>query len=381
MPDALSQDEVDALLNMVQKIGDGTNASAGAPGAATTLAADSATATATAVAPPAVAVGARGAPNTWAARIPGFTAEQYNSLPTHQVNIYDFKRPERVSKSQVIALEALHEVFARNVSASLSGYLRTVIEVRLISVEQFTYSEFTMSLPVPTSFNLLSCEPLEGNIILEVNPSILYPIIDRLLGGGKCEALYLERPFTNIELSLVNTILSRVIAQLKETWDGIKEIDFQLFETESNPFLLQIVAPNEPIVLLSFEALMGEYSGLINICVPFKVIEPLMPEFSQSNWFSSSRPRTGSGGRDMILESIRNAHLELCAALTETPLRLSDILGLKAGDIIDTGYPADSLVTISIQGRKKFRGRAGLHKGKKCVRITRIVDPMDPDAN
>ena len=361
MPEALSQDEVDALLNLVQNMNDGDRG-AGDPSMEPDLGFG----------------GSPGTANTGAGPIAGF--EQYNALPSHQINVYDFKRPERVSKSQVIALEALHEVFARNVSASLSGYLRTILEVRLISVEQFTYSEFTMSLPIPTSFNLLSCGPLEGNIILEVNPSILYPIIDRLLGGGKCDALYLERPFTNIELSLVNTILSRVIDQLSETWESVKEIDFQLYETESNPFLLQIVAPNEPIVLLSFEALMGEYSGMINVCIPFKVIEPIMPEFSQSNWFSPTKAKTETSGRHQILQNIFNSSVEISAVLAETPLNLQDILTLKPGDVIDTGVRADEPVVVSVQGRKKYRGVPGSKDGKKVIRITDEVDPSDPDA-
>lgn len=351
MPEALSQDEVDALLTLVQTMSD-EPADTGSDD--------------------------MGQPSPKpAAR----SFEQYNALPSHQINVYDFKRPERVSKSQVIALEALHEVFARNVSASLSGYLRTIMEVRLISVEQFTYSEFTMSLPIPTSFNLLSCAPLEGNVILEVNPSILYPIIDRLLGGGKSDALYLERPFTNIELALVNTILSRVIKQLSETWESVKEIEFELYETESNPFLLQIVAPNEPIVLLSFEALMGDYSGMINICIPFKVIEPIMPEFSQSNWFQSSRNRGETGGGEQILSNISNAPLEVSATLAETPLSLDDILSLQPGDVIDTGVSAGNPVTFCVQGKKKYRAAPGTKGDRKCVRILQDVLPTDPDAD
>src|SRR5213593_2793317 len=149
MPEALNQDEVDALLQLVDGGG------AASPGAS-----------------------AEG-------KAAGASAGQYKVLPPTEIHLYDFKRPERVSKEEAQALLALHEVFARNVSASLSEYLRTVVDVRLISVEQFTYSEFTMSLPSPTSISLLSCQPLEGNMILEVNPSIIFPVIDRLLGGGQ----------------------------------------------------------------------------------------------------------------------------------------------------------------------------------------------------
>jgi flagellar motor switch protein FliM len=296
-------------------------------------------------------------------------------VPASEIQVYDFKRPERVSKEQIVALETLHEIFARNLSASLSGYLRTVVEVRLISVEQFTYSEFTMSLPSPTSINLLSCTPLEGNMILEINPSIIFPVIDRLLGGGSMEAFLLDRPFTSIEQGLVNSILTRVLEQLTQTWENIRPLKFEIIETESNPFLMQIVAPNEPIVLHSFEVLMGDYSGMINLCIPFKVIEPIIPEFSTSNWFVSSGEHAPPGARDQILENISQASLEVSAILADLPLRLADLLTLKPGDIIDTQKPVDSELILAVEEERKFAGRPGTSHGKIAFRITRREEP------
>ncbi len=105
--------------------------------------------------------------------------------PREKVIAYDFKRPERVGKEQMRALQTLHEGFGRNFGAALSALLRSIVEVKLTSVDQLTYSEFVFSLENPTCFNLLRAAPLEGNLILDINPSILYPIIDRLLGGGR----------------------------------------------------------------------------------------------------------------------------------------------------------------------------------------------------
>jgi flagellar motor switch protein FliM len=339
MPDVLNQDEVDALLDLVNE----SPAAAAAPaeGTAESIPADSG----------------------------GF-----NVVPSSSIHIYDFKRPERVSKEQVMALEALHEAFARNVSASLSGYLRTMIEVRLISVEQFTYSEFTMSLPSPTSINLLSCAPLAGNMILEMNPSIIFPVIDRLLGGGASEAYLLNRPFTNIEQGLVSAILGRILDQLTLTWENFKPIKFEIVESESNPFLMQIVAPNEPIVFLSFEVIMGEYSGMINLCIPFKVIEPIIPEFSKSNWFVS-QGAPSKDAHDHVLGNISSANVDVSAVLADLPLRLCDLLTLKAGDILDTGKPVQSLLVLAIEQERKFLGKPGLMNGKLAFRITkRLVE-------
>ncbi len=131
---------------------------------------------------------------------------------------YDFKRPERVGKEQMRSLQSLHEGFGRNFGASMSGLLRSIVEVKLTSVDQLTYSEFVFSLENPTCFNVLRAEPLEGNLILDINPSILYPIIDRMLGGGKDSGSVARRPLTEIELRLVSRITNLFLEELRHAW-------------------------------------------------------------------------------------------------------------------------------------------------------------------
>src|SRR5205085_10818978 len=134
---------------------------------------------------------------------------------------YDFKRPERVSKDQMRALEALHESFAGSFGASLSGFLRTIIETRVASCEQLTYNEFIRSLPSPTCFNVLRVPPLTGQTCLEISPLIVYPIIDRLLGGNSPETFIPQRALTNIEQRLVGRITERALASLTEAWNHL----------------------------------------------------------------------------------------------------------------------------------------------------------------
>jgi len=148
-----------------------------------------------------------------------------------EVRTYDFKRPERVSKDQMRSLEAIHEGFARNFGASLSAFLRTIVEARVATIEQLTYSEFIHSLPNPTCFNLLTCTPLEGQICLEISPLIIYPIIDRLLGGSNAELFIPQRALTLIEWRLVERITNRAVSTLSEVWSGLAEVRFELTET------------------------------------------------------------------------------------------------------------------------------------------------------
>ncbi len=144
-----------------------------------------------------------------------------NARSKEKITPYDFRRPERVGKEQMRALQSLHDAFSRNFSASLSALLRTIVEVKLTSVDQLTYSEFVFSLENPTCFNLLKAEPLEGNLILDINPSILYPILNRLLGGARDAGPPVRRPLTEIEMRLVGRLTSLFLSELKHAWDNV----------------------------------------------------------------------------------------------------------------------------------------------------------------
>src|ERR1044072_4864592 len=132
-----------------------------------------------------------------------------------KISPYDFQRPQRVGKEQMRSLQTMHEGFGRNFGAALSGLLRSIVEVKLTSVDQLTYSEFVFSLENPTCFNLLKADPLEGHLILDINPSILYPIIDRLLGGGRDSSTVTRRPLTEIELRLVSRITGLFLDEMR----------------------------------------------------------------------------------------------------------------------------------------------------------------------
>jgi flagellar motor switch protein FliM len=218
---------------------------------------------------------------------------------------------------------------------------------------------------------VVSCEPLGGRIVVELSPSILHPIIDRQLGGGRAEAFSLDRPFTEIERALVDSILERILRALRETWESVKEIGFRVLASESNPFLLEVVPPDERIVLLGFEVRMDGHAGRMHLCIPLPVIEPIRSELSRSPGSSAGRSRGDGECRQRILESIADAPIELTAVLAETRLSLYDLLTLRPGDILSTGARRSSPVAISIEGRERFRGESGVGEAGRVVRVER----------
>jgi flagellar motor switch protein FliM len=294
------------------------------------------------------------------------------------VQLYDFKRPERVSKDQMRALETLHEGFGRNLGAALSGYLRTIIEVSVARIEQLTYSEFIHSLPNPTCFNLLKAEQLDGQLCLEISPLIIYPIIDRLLGGSNADLFIPQRPLTQIEQRLVQRITDRATHHLSEAWSNLTKMTFSVCDFESNPQLVQIVPPNETVVVVGFELKMGNRAGTMSLCIPYNVIEPIMGTLAAQNWFSYQR----KGGQEdhvrRLTRNVNSAPVEMRAFLAQTTIKMNDLLTLQPGDLITTEKDCHRDVLIQVEGKNKLLGQLGQFRGNRAIRITRVVqDPVE----
>jgi flagellar motor switch protein FliM len=293
-----------------------------------------------------------------------------------KVTPYDFKRPERVGKEQMRALQTLHEGFGRNFGAALSGLLRSIVEVKLTSVDQLTYSEFVFSLENPTCFNLLRADPLEGNLILDINPSILYPIIDRLLGGGKDSGPLARRPLTEIELRLVSRITSLFLDEMRRAWANVVDLNLSVERVESNPQLVQIVPPNEVVVLISFELTLQEVRGMVNLCIPFNSIERIGNKLSANNWLAYSRRGATPESIQHIGRGLKGALVEVVVELAESKLSTGDLLGLRVGGIITTEKDSREALAVLVQGVPKFRAKAGAFKGRKAIQIEQAIAPV-----
>jgi flagellar motor switch protein FliM len=292
-----------------------------------------------------------------------------------EVEIYDFKRPDRVSKDQLRTLAALHETFARNLAANLSSTMRRVVEAQLSTVEQLSYTEFVMSLPNPTCLMLLSAKPLEGSMVFEVHPSIIFPMIDRLLGGAGDVTVIPDRPLTEIENRLAIRIINPLLTLLRDMWNNIKAIDFAVSDTQSNPQLLQVAPPHDPVVLAVIQLTMGDAQGLMNLCIPYSTIEPIMAKFTTQNWFAASKKVDRETNLTQITRSLSEARLEVIADLATTAITMRELLDLEVGDVIRTDHPSDAEVTVYVEGKPKFRGRPGRCRRNKAISVVRIIEP------
>ncbi len=285
---------------------------------------------------------------------------------------YNFKRPDRISKDQIRFLQFMHDRFARNFSSVLSTYLRSIVEVELSSIEQITYSEFLMALPDPTFFCVLGVYPIDAKFALEINPSLVFPVIDRLLGGPG-EPVEEVRPLTDLEMDLMDGVLNRILEELEKVWeDVIDDVEFEVEVKESSPHLIQIVAPNEVVVLISFEIRIGEVKGIMNLCIPAIALEPVSNRLG-IEMFTGTR-EVSERDRELVRLHVLNAVVNIEGVLGFTTLTVGDVLDLEEGDIIRLDTFVDSLLPVLVGDVVKFYGRVGEKKGRKAMKIERLKE-------
>ncbi len=288
-----------------------------------------------------------------------------------QVIIYDFKRPNRVSKEQLRAIKGIHDKLARNLASQISSVMRSIVEIRLHSVDQMTYGEFLMSLPSPTSFNVFSIKPLDGNCVLEINPSIAFPMIDRLLGGNG-EGFEASRELTDIEVNLLDAILRMMMQRLKESWSMITDMYPNVEAKESSPNVVQIVSQNEIVIMVVMEIIVGNSSGMINICYPVIYLEPILSRLANRDIMLGETSAKKSRNKE-LKTLIGRAEVLYEAILGKSIVSVSEFLNLKEGDILRLDRSANDKAIVTIDKKEVFLAEVGLHRFRKSIRIEELI--------
>lgn len=285
------------------------------------------------------------------------------------VIVYNFRRPDRVNKEQIRSLHFLHDRFARNISTSLSAYLRTVTEVNVTSVEQFTYSEFLMSLPDPTAFYAISLAPIDGLAALELNPSVAFSMIDRMLGGSG-KGMAPTRGLTEIEHNVIDGVIKLVLEHLTETWRNIVEVRFRVSGRDTRPQMLQVAAPNEVVVLIGFDIKIGDARGMLNFCLPATAIETVGDSFTRS-WYRSHREPT-LDDRHQFWRTLGHLPVNVTATV-ETTMLARDVLDLAPGDVIALGHRLSDPLQVRVCETVKFDAYPVQEHGHAGVRLLNPV--------
>lgn len=285
-----------------------------------------------------------------------------------KVRVYDFKRALRFSKDQIRSISRIHENYARLLTTFFSAQLRTYVNISVASVDQIPYEEFIRSIPKMTILNVYSVAPLEGRVLMEVNPNIAYSMLDRILGGKGNSTKQVDN-LTEIETLIMSQLFEKSVTNLEEAWSSIVEINPVLEDFEVNPQFLQMVSPNETVVVVSLTTQIGEVSGMINICIPHIVLEPIIPKLSVHYWMETGNKERNPEIYEQLTRHIKHVQVEAKTVLGDTIISVDELLNLKTNDVIKLNQPIDQALTFVVNDEPKMLVQAGKLNNKIAVQV------------
>ncbi len=299
-------------------------------------------------------------------------AEEIKDSDEKQIKNYDFARPAKFSKEHLRTLEIIFEHYGRLLSTNLPVYLRKAIQVEVMNSEAVSYSEFSNALSNPVLLGIINFAPLKGNIILEIASNLGYAMVDRML-GGEGEPLEKTREFSEIELLIIERILTVCVNLLHEPWENVVDIHPRLERIETNSQFAQIISPSEMIAIVTINIKIGDVEGLMNVCLPYLTLEDIMDKLNTKYWYSTMQDKDERQYVDAIETLISKAPIPMKAVLGNSTISVSDFSGLQVGDIIRLDTKVNQELDVFVGNIKKFTALPGSSGDKYAVRITSVI--------
>ncbi|MHB8842275.1 MAG: flagellar motor switch protein FliM [Candidatus Aquicultor sp.] len=298
-----------------------------------------------------------------------------SSTDSKHVRLYNFRHPDKFSKSHLSTMELIYEGFSRHLKTALFVYVRQSINFSLASVEQQSFEEYVESLPTPSSLVTFKMKDLPGSAVLEISPELTFLILDRLLGGMGDQPTKV-RDLTEIETVIIRKVSERILMAFRMAWSEIHDVEPSIESLETNPQLLQVVPPNEIVATATLEVRIGEATGAMSVCLPYLTLENVMPKLSRQVWFSAKfEHKDGEKAENSkIRGNISKVKLPVSIELGRTKISINDLLQLKPGDSIQLDTPANHDVRVLVNGRMKFYAQPGVIGKRLAVKTTRVAD-------
>lgn len=299
-------------------------------------------------------------------------AEDYKNKDEKQVKAYDFARPSKFSKEHLRTLEIIFEHYGRLLYTNLPAHLRKNVQVEVMNSEAVAYSEFSNALSNPVLLGIVDFEPLKGNIVIELATNLGYAIIDRML-GGEGESLDKKREFSEIEIILIERIMTICVDLLREPWQNVVAIQPRLTRIETNPQFAQIISPSEMIAIVTLNLKIGEVEGLMNICLPYICLEEVMDKLNTKYWFSTMKEKDENTYEEVIETLISKAEIPIRAILGSSTISVNDFVNIQKGDIIKLNSRVGEELDVYVGNIKKFKALPGTSNDDYAVRVTSII--------
>jgi len=282
----------------------------------------------------------------------------------------DLASQDRIVRGRMPTLEMVNERFARAFRISLFNMLRRSPELSVEGVETVKYADYLHQLYVPSNLNMIRMAPLKGTALLVFEPRLVFTVVDNFFGGdGRYNTRIEGREFTPTEMRIVQLMLDRAFNDLREAWSPVMDIEFEHVQSEVNPHLATIVNPSEIVVVSRFHLELDGGGGDIHVTLPYGMLEPIRELLDAG--IQSDRKERDDSWAQALQAQVKDAEVDVHSRLFEKRLRLSELLNLKAGDVIPIDMPES--VDLCVEGVPTFRGRFGTSHGQNAIQITQLL--------
>jgi len=309
-------------------------------------------------------------------------AAPVKEVESKRIKSFDFrfnKRLDKFSNNQLQTLRTLHENFTRLLNNSLSVYLRTRVEASIVSIEQISYGDFIASIGIPSILAIYSMDPLPGSGVVQVDLNLVFSIIDRLLGGPGWFPNKL-RDLTDIERTLMQRFMARMLNSYRESWNYLLTLSLKIEALDSNPqFIPRIIPLDQIVAYVSMELKVGDMAGVMNFCLPYLVLQSVGSQLTDFQWSPTVVAGRGMTEEDLaqLTRNVERAGVDVQVELGKTHVSLRDLVALKPGDVLVFDKPTSEPLVAKINDKEKFRVYPGMHRDKLAVQVSKIVRNQD----
>ncbi|HEY8297262.1 MAG TPA: flagellar motor switch protein FliM [Candidatus Baltobacteraceae bacterium] len=309
-------------------------------------------------------------------------AEKAEVVEQKKIKTFDFrfnKRLDKFSNNQLMTLRTLHENFTRLLNNSLSVYLRTRVEATIVSIEQISYGDFIASIGIPSILSIYSMDPLPGSGIVQVDLNLVFSIIDRLLGGPGWFPQKL-RDLTDIERTLMQRFMARMLNSYRESWNYLLTLSLKIEALDSNPqFIPRIIPLDQIVAYVSCELKVGDMAGIMNFCLPYPVLQSIGGQLTDFQWSPSLTAGRAVTEEDIaqLARNVERAGVELEVELGKTTVSLRDLVALAPGDVILFDKPTDQPLVAKVNDREKFQVFPGVNRDRITVQVAGFIANED----
>jgi flagellar motor switch protein FliM len=286
----------------------------------------------------------------------------------NNIKRYDFKTANKFTKEQIRAISIVYRSFGYSLSNYFVGMLRAACDAEVLSIEEMSFNEFNNSVPTPAVIAIINSVSLPSSIIIQLSKKISYSIIKSVLGGTR-EVNSEGRQFTEIELAILERVVSQMLRIHDDSWSKMFEFKSTLERIETSMQFAQIVDLNEAVLMVTLNMTIGNESGIIGLCLPHQALEPFMKTLRTRFVYSGRMPKKQTGPSDSIISSLKNSDIVVSCEFNTTEATTRDILSLSVGDVIMLQHKINEPLILKCQQIPKYYVSVGTIKNHLAVKI------------